>query len=73
MYLLKVELKTKKRSFKKMLNSSGPNIEPSGTPVILSSSLKFLFTLTICFLFIKLLFVYIKASVSNPTLAINKS
>ena len=44
----------RKRSFKKMLDSRGSNIEPCGTPVvILSYSLNDLFTLTLCFLFVK--------------------
>ena len=44
--------------------------------VILSHSLEVLFTLTLCFLFVKYLFMYLRASVSNPyapNLAINKS
>ena len=40
----------RQRSFKKMLNSRGPNIEPYGIPVvILSHSLNVLFTVTFAF------------------------
>ena len=66
----------RKRSFKTMLNSRGLNIDPCGTlVVILSHSLNVLFTLTLCFLFVRKLFMYLRASVSNPfvpKLAINK-
>ena len=48
-----------------MLNSRGPSIEPCGTLIVIfSHSVKFSFTL--CFLSIKQLFMYLKASVSNP-------
>ena len=60
-----------------MLNSRGPNIEPCGMPVvILSHSLNVLFTLTLCCLFVRQLFIYLRASVLNPyapNLTINKS
>ena len=60
-----------------MLNRKGPNIGPCGPPVvILPHALSVLFTLTLCFLFIKLLFMYFKAYVSNPyapKVTINKS
>ena len=50
-----------------MLNSRGPNIEPCGTAVvILSHSLNVLFTLTLCILFVKRLFMYLRPFVSNP-------
>ena len=43
----------RKRSFKKMLNGRGPDIEPCGTPVvILPHLLNVLFTFTLCFLFV---------------------
>ena len=60
-----------------MLNSSGPSIEPCGsTVVILYYSLRVFFTLILCFMFVKQLFMHLKASVSNPhtpNLAIKKS
>ena len=69
--------KKKKKSFRKMFNSRGPNTEPCGNHVvILSHSLKVLFTLTLCLLFVKWLFIYLRVSLSNPyaiNLAINKS
>ena len=51
----------RKRSFKKMLNNRGPNIERCGTPLVLSYSLNVLFTFTLCFLFAKYLFMYLRA------------
>ena len=51
-----------------MLNSADIKVQPWGTPVfILSHSLKVLCVLSFCFLFVKQLFIYLKAAFAlNP-------